>query len=67
MNDQWRRLTGAGHPVAMISSGMSAEEPAALDQVRSGSARIVYCAPERFGSTVFLEAFAEDDRSVSRR
>src|SRR5580765_5202447 len=25
MNDQWRRLTAAGHPVAMISSGMSPE------------------------------------------
>ena len=25
MNDQWRRLTAAGHPVAMISSGMSDE------------------------------------------
>ena len=57
MNDQWRRLTAAGHPVAMISSGMSGEAArAALDQVRNGSARIVYCAPERFASTVFLDA-----------
>ncbi|HVQ59277.1 MAG TPA: RecQ family ATP-dependent DNA helicase [Solirubrobacterales bacterium] len=60
MNDQWRRLTAAGHPVAMISSGMSAEAArAALDQVRGGSARIVYCSPERFSSTVFLEALAQ--------
>jgi RecQ family ATP-dependent DNA helicase len=59
MNDQWRRLTAAGHPVAMISSGMSEEAArAALDQVRSGAARIVYCAPERFGSAVFLDALA---------
>ncbi|HEX8959881.1 MAG TPA: RecQ family ATP-dependent DNA helicase, partial [Solirubrobacterales bacterium] len=57
MNDQWRRLTAAGHPVAMVSSGMSEEAArGALDQVRSGAARIVYCAPERFASTVFLEA-----------
>jgi RecQ family ATP-dependent DNA helicase len=60
MNDQWRRLTAAGHPVAMISSGMSAEAVrSALDQVRSGSARIVYCSPERFASTVFLDALAQ--------
>jgi RecQ family ATP-dependent DNA helicase len=60
MNDQWRRLTAAGHPVAMISSGMSAEAArAALDQVRGGGARIVYCSPERFGSTVFLDALAQ--------
>jgi RecQ family ATP-dependent DNA helicase len=60
MNDQWRRLTAAGHPVAMISSGMTAEAArAALDQVREGSARIVYCSPERFASTVFLDALAQ--------
>jgi RecQ family ATP-dependent DNA helicase len=60
MNDQWRRLTAAGHPVAMISSGMSAETArAALDQVRSGAARIVYCSPERFASPVFLDALAQ--------
>ncbi|HET7483969.1 MAG TPA: ATP-dependent DNA helicase RecQ [Solirubrobacterales bacterium] len=60
MNDQWRRLTTAGHPVAMISSGMSAEAArAALDQVRGGSARIVYCSPERFASTVFLDALGQ--------
>jgi RecQ family ATP-dependent DNA helicase len=60
MNDQWRRLTAAGHPVAMISSGMGDEAArAALDQVRRGEARVVYCAPERFGSTVFLDALAQ--------
>ncbi|HXV06178.1 MAG TPA: ATP-dependent DNA helicase RecQ [Solirubrobacterales bacterium] len=59
MNDQWRRLTAAGHPVAMVSSGMDEEAArSALNQVRSGAARIVYCAPERFASTVFLEALA---------
>jgi RecQ family ATP-dependent DNA helicase len=60
MQDQWRRLTAAGHPVAMISSGMSAEGAReALDQVREGSARIVYCSPERFASGIFLEALAQ--------
>src|SRR5215204_2782587 len=50
MRDQWLRLTTAGHPVAMISSGMSDEAAReALGQVRSGEARIVYCSPERFG------------------
>src|SRR4249919_2015139 len=41
MQDQWRRLTAAGHPVAMISSGMSEERAReALAQVRGGEARI---------------------------
>jgi RecQ family ATP-dependent DNA helicase len=58
MRDQWQRLTAAGHPVAMISSGMGeAEVREALAMVR-GEARIVYCAPERFASGLFLEALA---------
>jgi RecQ family ATP-dependent DNA helicase len=60
MRDQWLRLTQAGKPVTMISSGMDEGEAwAALEEVRSGEARIVYCAPERFGSNVFLEALAQ--------
>jgi RecQ family ATP-dependent DNA helicase len=60
MQDQWQRLNAAGRPVAMISSGMSPERVrAALDQVRGGEARIVYCSPERFASSVFLEALAQ--------
>jgi RecQ family ATP-dependent DNA helicase len=60
MNDQWLRLSGAGHPVTMIASGMSEEATrGALDMVRGGEARIVYCSPERFGSTVFLDALAQ--------
>ncbi len=60
MQDQWQRLTRAGHPVAMISSGMSAEAArAALAEVREGTARIVYCSPERFASAVFLDALAQ--------
>jgi len=60
MQDQWRRLTAAGHPVAMISSGMSPEGVReALEAVRGGWARIVYCSPERFASTAFLDALAQ--------
>src|SRR3954454_17112853 len=51
MRDQWLRLTQAGKAVTMISSGMDEGDAwAALEDVRSGTARIVYCAPERFGS-----------------
>jgi ATP-dependent DNA helicase RecQ len=57
INDQCRRLSTAGHPVAMISSGMGEDAVRdSLAQVRSGRARIVYCSPERFGSGVFLQA-----------
>ncbi len=60
MRDQWQRLTAAGHPVTMISSGMDEGAAwSALEEVRSGEARIVYCSPERFGSSVFLEALAQ--------
>jgi RecQ family ATP-dependent DNA helicase len=59
INDQWKRLTDAGHPVAMVSSAMDERDVRlALTQVR-GDARIVYCAPERFASPVFLEALAQ--------
>src|SRR4051795_8314120 len=54
MRDQWEKLRRLGQPVAMITSGMSEEDAwSALDAVRSG-ARIVFCAPERFASSVFL-------------
>jgi RecQ family ATP-dependent DNA helicase len=60
MNDQWRRLNAAGHPVAMVTSAMSDEAVrSSLAQVRGGEARIVYCSPERFSSTVFLGAIAQ--------
>jgi RecQ family ATP-dependent DNA helicase len=58
MRDQWGKLNAGGHSVAMITSGM--EDWAVsetLEMVRS-DARIVYCAPERFASGVFLEALA---------
>jgi RecQ family ATP-dependent DNA helicase len=60
MNDQWQRLRAAGHPVAMITSAMSDEAVRdALAQVRDGEARLVYCSPERFGSSVFLAAIEQ--------
>jgi RecQ family ATP-dependent DNA helicase len=59
MRDQWEKLTAAGQSVTMITSGMGEEETReALAQVREG-ARIVYCAPERFASNVFLEALSQ--------
>ena len=59
MRDQWERLQRQGRPVAMISSGMDEEAVReALAMVR-GEARIVYCAPERFASNVFLEALSQ--------
>jgi RecQ family ATP-dependent DNA helicase len=59
MRDQWGKLTAQGHAVAMITSGMSDEAAwEALELVRT-DARIVYCAPERFQSNVFLEALSQ--------
>lgn len=56
MRDQWERLVDKGHPVAMVSSGMSGwEVREALAEVRA-DARMVYCAPERFWSDEFLDA-----------
>jgi RecQ family ATP-dependent DNA helicase len=60
MRDQWERLTAGGHEVAMVSSNMEPGEiREALERVRSGAVRIIYCAPERFASEFFLEAISE--------
>jgi ATP-dependent DNA helicase RecQ len=60
MADQYRRLRLGGHPVAMIASGMEGgAASAAMEDVRSGRARIVLCSPERFASTSFLSALAQ--------
>jgi RecQ family ATP-dependent DNA helicase len=59
MRDQWGKLTAQGHRVAMITSGMEEWEVSeALEMVR-GDTRIVYCAPERFASNVFLAALSQ--------
>ena len=57
MADQYRRLLLGGHPAAMIASGMDEDAvTAALEAVRSGATRIVFCSPERFASPAFLSA-----------
>jgi len=59
MADQCRRLVGEGHPAVMVASGMGEERNReALARIRDGRARIVYCSPERFASTTFLDALA---------
>ena len=60
MADQWRKLAEAGHPVEMVASGLGAARTReALSRVADGSARIIYCSPERFGSTAFLDAISQ--------
>jgi ATP-dependent DNA helicase RecQ len=60
MADQYRRLVLAGHPAAMIASGMEADAAArAVADVRGGRARIVLCSPERFASSSFLAALSQ--------
>ncbi|HET9720355.1 MAG TPA: ATP-dependent DNA helicase RecQ [Solirubrobacteraceae bacterium] len=60
MADQYRRLRLGGHPVAMIASGMdTAAVTRAMDDLRSGRARIVLCSPERFASAGFLSVLAQ--------
>ncbi len=57
MADQWQRLAGAGHPAVMLASGLPEEAAReAMRKLRGGQARIVYCSPERFGSTAFWDA-----------
>lgn len=57
MADQWKRLADGGHPAVMLASGLPDEAMReATRQVRDGSARIVYCSPERFGSSRFWDA-----------
>src|SRR6187402_1774763 len=57
MADQCVRMTAAGHPVVMVASGLgAAANRETLARVRDGRARIVYCSPERFGSSDFLDA-----------
>jgi len=59
MADQCRRLVADGHPVVMVASGMGDDRNReALARVRDGRARIVYCSPERFASTAFLDVLA---------
>src|SRR5438067_702092 len=56
---------GRGLPVVAINSALDPEEAAqALGAIRSGEARVVYVAPERFRSAAFLAALASVDVSL---
>jgi ATP-dependent DNA helicase RecQ len=62
--DQYRRLVQGGHPAVMLASGMGEEAAAAARQrIADGSARIVFCSPERFASPSFTAAL--ERRGVS--
>ena len=50
MRDQWLRLTAAGHPVTMISSGMGEEDAAARARRRCAAARRGSSTARRSGS-----------------
>jgi RecQ family ATP-dependent DNA helicase len=57
MSDQYIRLRDAGHPAAMLASGMPEDHNrTALAAIRSGAARLVFCSPERFASSAFISA-----------
>jgi RecQ family ATP-dependent DNA helicase len=57
MSDQYMRLRDAGHPAVMLASGMPEDHNrTALAAIRSGTARLVFCSPERFASSAFLSA-----------
>ncbi|MGI8802072.1 MAG: RecQ family ATP-dependent DNA helicase [Solirubrobacteraceae bacterium] len=62
ISDQHRRLVDAGHRSVMLASNLGPEvNRAALDEVRSGGAQIVFCAPERFASRALREALLVRD------
>jgi ATP-dependent DNA helicase RecQ len=55
--DQYRRLVQGGHPAVMLASGMGEDAArAARQRIADGSARIVFCSPERFASPSFTDA-----------
>ncbi len=59
MTDQLAGLERAGIPAAALHSGLSEEEAReALEAARAGELRLLYVAPERFGSAAFGRAMA---------
>jgi ATP-dependent DNA helicase RecQ len=55
--DQYRRLVQDGHPAVMLASGMGEDAVRiARQRISDGSARIVFCSPERFASPSFTDA-----------
>ncbi len=62
ISDQHRRLLEAGHRSVMLASNQGQElNRAALGDVASGRAQIVFCAPERFASRALREALLTRD------
>jgi ATP-dependent DNA helicase RecQ len=56
MKDQYERMARDGHPAVMLASGLGDDHNRnALDEIRDGSARLVFCAPERFASHSFTQ------------
>jgi ATP-dependent DNA helicase RecQ len=57
ISDQHQRLVAAGHRSAMLASNLGPERNrATLDEIRSGHAQILFCAPERFVSRALRAA-----------
>ncbi|WP_320669443.1 RecQ family ATP-dependent DNA helicase [Patulibacter defluvii] len=57
MRDQCARLTDLGHPAVMLASGGDGtDNRRALDQIRDGTAKVCFAAPERFASGAFRNA-----------
>ncbi len=56
MRDQCARLTDVGHPAVMLASGDDDGNRRALDEIRDGTAKVCFAAPERFASGVFRSA-----------
>ncbi len=57
ISDQHRRLLDAGHRSAMLASNLGQDaNRASLEEIRSGRAQIVFCAPERFASRALRAA-----------
>ncbi len=62
ISDQHGRLRAAGHRSVMLASNLGAEQNrAGLEEIRSGAAQIVFCAPERFASRALRAALLERD------
>jgi ATP-dependent DNA helicase RecQ len=60
--DQHRRLLDTGHRSVMLAATVGEDaNRETLQQIRSGHAQIVFCAPERFASTGFRNALATRD------
>lgn len=59
MTDQLAHLLRAGVPAAALHSGLPEDEARdALARARAGELRLLYVAPERFGSAAFRSAMA---------